>query len=98
MATFISTLNFTQKGAEAIGDTTKRAAEFTSALEKLGVKVVKIYWTLGPSDGLVIFDAPDDETATAAMLKQSSKGAVHTSTVRAFDASEMDKILAKLPK
>jgi uncharacterized protein with GYD domain len=98
MATFISTINFTQKGIEAIGETSKRAAAFTSAVEKLGVKVSKIYWTLGSSDGLVIFDAPDDESATAAMLQLSSKGTVHTSTVRAFDASEIDKILGKLTK
>ena len=98
MATFISTVNFTQKGIEAIGESTKRAAAFTSAVEKRGVNVSKIYWTLGAFDGLVIFDAPDDESATAAMLQLSSKGTVHTSTVRAFDASEFDKIIGKLSK
>jgi len=98
MATFITTLKFTQKGLEAIADTTKRAADFASALEKLGGKVVNIYWTHGPADGLVIFEAPDDETATALMLRQASKGMVHTATVRAFDASEMDKIVGKLAK
>jgi uncharacterized protein with GYD domain len=98
MATYISTIKFTHKGVEAVSDTTKRAAAFTSSAEKLGVKVSKIYWTLGPTDGLVIFDAPDDESATAAMLQLSGKGTVHTSTVRAFEAADMDKILGKLKK
>jgi uncharacterized protein with GYD domain len=31
--------------------------------------VSEIYWTLGPNDGLIIMDAPDEETATALMLK-----------------------------
>jgi uncharacterized protein with GYD domain len=98
MATFISTINFTQKGIEAIGETSKRAAAFRSAVEKMGVKVANIYWTLGSFDGLIIFDAPDDETATAAMLQLSSKGTVHTSTARAFDAAEIEKIVGKLAK
>lgn len=98
MATFISTINFTPKGIEAIGETTKRAAAFKSAVKKMGVKVSDIYWTLGPFDGVVIFDAPDDESATAAMLQLCSKGNVHTSTVRAFDASQIEKIIAKLSK
>jgi uncharacterized protein with GYD domain len=98
MATFISTIKFTQKGAEAAAETTRRAAAFTQAAEKMGAKVSKIYWTLGTFDGVIIFDAPDDETATAVMLAQASKGNVHTSTVRAFEAAEMEKIVGKLGK
>jgi uncharacterized protein with GYD domain len=98
MATFISTIKFTQKGIEAIGDTAKRAAGFKAAAEKMGVKVVNVYWTLGPFDGLIIFDAPDDESATAVMLQLSSKGNVHTSTARAFDAAEIEKIIGKLAR
>jgi uncharacterized protein with GYD domain len=51
---------------------------------------------LGAYDGLLIFDAPDDETATALMLKVGSLGNVQTTTARAFSAAEMDKVLAKL--
>lgn len=96
MATFISTLRFTQKGAEAIAETGKRAEGFKSAAEKLGAKVNHIYWTLGPSDGLIIFEAPDDETATAVMMQAASKGMVSTSTTRAFDAAEIGKIIGKM--
>lgn len=98
MATFISTLKFTDKGEEKIRETTKRAAAFKAAAKKMGVKVVGQYWTLGDFDGLLIFEAPDDETATAVMLHLGSLDNVHTSTVRAFVASEMEAILEKLPK
>lgn len=64
----------------------------------MGVKVVGQYWTLGAFDGLVIFEAPDDETATALMLYLGSLDNVHTSTMRAFVASEMESVLSKLPK
>ena len=96
MATFISTVRFTETGLKNIRDTGKRAAAFKTAAKKLGVKVAEVYWTLGPFDGLLIFDAPDDETATAAMLQLGSAGNVHTQTVRAFKASEMDAIVDKL--
>ena len=96
MATFISTLRFTEQGVGNIKDTGKRANAFKAAAKKMGVKVQDVYWTLGPFDGVMIFDAPDDETATAAMLHLGSLGNVHTQTARAYDASEMEQILAKI--
>ena len=93
MATFITTIKFTQQGIKAIDDTTKRAAALKAAGRKMGVKVTDIYWTLGDHDGLLIFEAPDDETATALLLDLGALGNVHTTTVRAFTAVEMDKIL-----
>jgi uncharacterized protein with GYD domain len=96
MATFISTIRFTEQGIKAIGETTKRAAALKTAAKKLGVKITDIYWTLGSHDGLVILDAPDDETVTALMLRIGSQGNVQTTTSRAFTAAEMDKVLAKI--
>ena len=93
MGTFISTIKFTEKGIQGIQETTKRAAEFEIAAKKLGMKVAGIYWTLGPFDGIIIFDASNDAAAAAAMLHLSSKGNVHTATTRAFDSTEMEKIV-----
>jgi uncharacterized protein with GYD domain len=98
MATFITTIKFTEKGIQAIQDTGKRAAAFKAAAKKMGVKVTAVYWTLGRFDGLIIFDAPDDETATAAMLHLAAQGNVQTSTARAFDANGMEKILGIFSK
>ena len=49
MATYITTLHFTEQGVKAIRDTCERAAAFKAAAEKLGVKVTEQYRTLGPS-------------------------------------------------
>ena len=98
MATFITTIKFTEKGITAIKDTCKRAAAFKAAAKKMGVKVSNIYWTLGRFDGVIVFDAKDDETATAAMLQLASQGNVQTATGRAYEAAEMEKVLAMLPK
>jgi uncharacterized protein with GYD domain len=96
MATFITTIKFTQQGIKDIDKTTKRAAALTAAAKKMGVNVTDIYWTLGDHDGVLILEAPDDETATALLLHLGAAGNVHTTTVRAFTAAEMDEILTKV--
>jgi uncharacterized protein with GYD domain len=98
MATFITTMHFTEQGIKAVRDTCDRAAAFKATAKKMGVKVSGIYWTLGAFDGVVVFEAPDEGTATAAMLHLSSLGNIRTQTARAFDAAEMQKILGLLPK
>lgn len=67
---------------------------FKAEAKKLGVKIREIYWTLGDYDSLLILEAPDDETATAAILHLGAMGNVHTSTCRAFTAAEMDNIVS----
>ena len=57
-----------------------------------------IYWTLGAFDGVIVSEAPDEETATAALLHLGSLGNTRTQTARAYDAAEMQKILGLLPK
>ena len=97
MATFISTVTFTDRGVKDVKATCKRASAFKAVAEQMNVQVRDIFWTLGPFDGLVIFDAPDEETATALMLHLGSFGNVHTQTARAYDTEEMEPILGKLP-
>jgi uncharacterized protein with GYD domain len=98
MATFITTMHFTEQGIKAVRDTCERAAAFKAAAKKMGVKVTGIYWTLGAIDGVIVCEAPDEATATAALLHLGTLGNVRTQTGRAFDAAEMQKLLAQLPK
>ena len=98
MATFITTMHFTEQGIKAVKETCQRAVAFQAAAQKMGVKVTGLYWTLGTFDGVIVFEAPDEATATAAMLHLSSLGNLRTQTARAFDATEMQKIVGLLPK
>jgi uncharacterized protein with GYD domain len=54
------------------------------------------YWTLGAFDGLIVLEAPHEETATAALLHLGSLGNLRTQTARAYDAAEMQKVLGLL--
>ena len=95
MPTFVTTIKYTDTGAANIAETVKRSEAFIAEAKAMGVTVRECFWTLGPTDGLLLFDAPDEETATAAMLHLAARGAVKTQTCRAYRADEMSGIVAK---
>ncbi|MFN8006915.1 MAG: GYD domain-containing protein [Terriglobia bacterium] len=97
MATYVLLLNFTDQGIHNAKDTIKRAEAFRSVVDKVGGRVKDVYWTLGQYDGVLIFDAPDEATATALGLSLGSLNNVRTQTLRAFSAEEIGRIIAKLP-
>ncbi len=93
MATFISLLEFTSQGIRHIQDSPHRADMFGHTAEKVGVKVVAQYWTLGAHDAVLIMEAPDDETAAALLLALAGSGNVRTHTLRAFDWAEAQDLI-----
>ena len=95
MPMYVTLLNWTDQGIRNYKDTAKRADAFGAAAQKLGAKLLNIYWTVGPYDAVALVEAPDDETATAALLQLAGVGNVHTTTLRAFGRDEMERILAK---
>ncbi len=96
MATYIALADFTTDGISNCQDSTQRAQDFIDHAKGLGVEVKDVYWTMGAHDGVLIFEAADDATATAAMLSLGARGKVRTQTLRAFDRAEMNAIVAKL--
>ena len=97
MASFISLVNFTQKGIANFRDTAERAAAFKAIAEKVNVTVKEVYWTIGYYDVVLVLEAPDDESIAAAMLGLGSLGNVSTQTLRAFTSSEIKDVIAKVP-
>jgi len=98
MPTFITTMHFTEQGIKTVRDTCERATAFKATAKKMGVKVTGIYWTLGAFDGIIVSEAPEEETVTAALLHLGSLGNIRTQTARAYDPTEMQKILGMLPR
>src|SRR5258708_22524165 len=97
MPTYISLVQFTDKGIQAAKQTTERVADWSAKVQSMGVRINEMYWTLGHYDQVCVFDAPDDETAASALLAADMLGNIRTQTMRAFTTSEMEKILSKLP-
>ena len=97
MATYISLVQFTEKGIQAAKETTQRVADWAAKVQPLGVSINQMYWTLGQYDQVCVFDAPDDETAASVLLSADMLGNIRTQTLRAFSSAEMEKILANIP-
>jgi uncharacterized protein with GYD domain len=95
MPTYVMLLNWTDQGIRDYKNTSKRAEAFGEALQKLGARLLHIYWTVGPYDVMAVVEAPDDETVTAALLQIGEMGNVRSTTLRAFDREEMDRIIGK---
>jgi uncharacterized protein with GYD domain len=96
MPSYIHLIQFKDQGIRNIQDTVKRGDAAIAEAEKMGMKVVDEYWTMGAYDAVVIMEAPDDETMSAFALKMGSLGNVTGQTLRAFRRNEMEKILAKI--
>lgn len=56
-----------------------RAAVFAKQAEKMGGRLLSLYYCMGEYDGLVIFEAPDEQTAAAIVFTVISPGHVKAS-------------------
>ncbi|KAB1140374.1 GYD domain-containing protein [Streptomyces luteolifulvus] len=95
MPTYVTLLNWTDQGIRQYKDTAQRAEAFAAAAQNLGVTLSNLYWTVGSYDLVAVVEAPDDETATAALLQLGGAGNVRSTTLRAFGREEIDRIIAK---
>ncbi len=96
MVTHIVLIDFTSKGIEQIKSSPHRAAGFIESASGSGVKVEGAYWTAGSHDGVLLLNAPDDESAAALTLSLGVGGFVKTQTLRAWDKEGFEAILGKL--
>src|SRR5271165_5699989 len=97
MVTYIGLMSFTEKGIQSVKDTTQRAAEAKEIGKKFGVNMREIFWTTGECDIVCVLEAEDEKSLAAFSLATAMRGNVRSKSLRAFTASEMDKVLAKLP-
>lgn len=96
MASYVVLINWTQQGIANAADSLNRATAAASTLKKMGGRMKTTLWTIGPYDAVSLVEAPDDETVTAFALAIGSQGNVRTTTMRAFDRSEMGAILGRV--
>ncbi len=95
MANYVVLYRFTEDGAKNIRDTVKRAGKIRQENARAGFKILETYWTQGPYDMVAVVEAPSEEAMMGAMLNIVAAGNVTSTTLRAFDATEMSRILAQ---
>jgi uncharacterized protein with GYD domain len=95
MGRYVTLINWTDQGVRGYRDSLDRADASAKLFESFGGSMVDIYWTLGQYDIVTLVDFPDDETATAALLRVAEAGNVRTTTLRAFDRDSLRGIVEK---
>ena len=97
MPTYVVLANWTDQGIAGFDHSDDRVFAHDAEIRKhAGVELKQIYWTQGEYDLVCVMEAPDDESIAAAMLGVSAHGNSRTTTMRAFDRNEYERILAKL--
>jgi uncharacterized protein with GYD domain len=97
MPSYVSLIDWTQEGVASFRESVDRYEAAQQQYEQLGVRFVDVYWTLGEHDIVAVLEAPDDETATAALLAIGAQGHIRTKTMRAFSRDEMRAVIDKAP-
>ncbi len=97
MPTYITLVNYTQKGIENIKESPARLDKVKEAMKAAGGEFKAFYLTMGRYDMVVISEAPNDEAYAATMLAIGAAGAVRSETLKAFTEEEYRNIIASIP-
>ena len=97
MPTYISLTSLTDQGVRNMKDLSRRLQNADQTFDQMGAKLREVYLLMGQYDYIVVADAPDDETMARIALTIAGQGNVRTQTFRAFDRSEMLKVVEGLP-
>jgi uncharacterized protein with GYD domain len=88
MATYILLSNLTDEGAKTIKKNPGRIQEVNTELERLGVRVMAQYATLGPYDFVNVVEAPDNVTVARVSAEMASRGRVRITTLPAIEIAD----------
>jgi uncharacterized protein with GYD domain len=96
MPHFVILGNFTQKRMETIKALPENVKEAKEVFKSHGVKINALAFTMGRYDVVGMFEAPDAETVTKAVLSWGSKGLLRTETLTGFTGEEMAKLVKEM--
>jgi uncharacterized protein with GYD domain len=97
MPGYIFLQRFTSKQLGDLKGSPGRVEEAKAAAQKMGIRVVGAWRTMGEYDAVTVIDAPNDEAASLMALASASAGYVTTQTMRAFSEEEWNALVSKLP-
>jgi uncharacterized protein with GYD domain len=93
VATYIVLGNFTAQGIKTIKDGPGRLDAAREQLGAIGVQIKDFYLTMGQWDLVAIVEAPDNVTASKALLALGSQGNVSTTTLVALTEAEYRSVV-----
>jgi uncharacterized protein with GYD domain len=97
MPAYIVLMKATQKGLANPKDFLKDVQAAREAIEKFGGKMLDWNLTMGPYDAVAKIEFTDDFTTAAFTLSIAKTGNQETTTMRAFNLTEVEQIVKKIP-
>jgi uncharacterized protein with GYD domain len=98
MPTYAALFTWTDEGVAHVQDAVERARQTRAAFERRGFRRIAFYWAQGQYDGLIVADAPDEQTMSAVLLTLATQGNLRTETLRLFNESEMKQIIQQMKR
>ena len=97
MALYLLQFTYTTEAwTKLVNNPQDREKSIRQLAERLGSKIVGFYYTHGEYDGIVILDAPEDETANALVFAATTAG--HIKSTKTSRLYTMEEILSALKK
>jgi uncharacterized protein with GYD domain len=93
---YVTLMKFTDQGSKNVKGTVERTQQNRKLMEAAGGKMHSVFWTQGAYDLVALVEWQDEDAAMAFLLQLGMGGNVTTETLRAYDETEMQRILAKL--
>lgn len=93
MPAYATLFRFTKQGMGIVKELPARVQALRKQAEASGGRIVGIWFTQGQYDGVIIWEAPDEDAATRAILQVGMNGNFRTETMRAFSEADMERIL-----
>ena len=97
MPTYITLVNYTQKGIENVKESPQRLEAAKQAFKGMGAELKEFYLVMGRYDIILVTEAPNDEAVAKIALTLGSFGNVRTESFRAFKEDEYLEIVSSLP-
>ena len=96
MTTYIILCTYTQTGLKTINESPERLDRARKIGARYQVEIKDFHLTMGQYDVVLLVEAPDDAAVAKFCLSVASAGAVHTTTLRAFDEAEYREVIRDL--
>jgi uncharacterized protein with GYD domain len=95
MATYVVLISFTDEGRRNATDISGLDAA-KQGVQAMGAQWKAWYMTMGQYDGVLVLEAPDDETVARIALAQATRGVAKSETLRAFTEDEVRQLVSSL--
>jgi uncharacterized protein with GYD domain len=88
LSVYILLSKLNSEGRKTVRENPGRIQEVNKEIEKLGVKVLSQYATLGPYDFVNVVEAPDNKTIVRVSVELGSRGTIEITTLPTISLSE----------